>query len=448
MEDFIMPVYSSLSKSQLNDLMIPLKKRYDSFKAQGLKLDMSRGKPGKDQLDLSLDVLDCINSSESCKSEDGTDCRNYGLLDGIPEAKRLFAAMLEVDPDEIIIGGNSSLNMMYDAVARAMLLGVLGSEKPWCKLDKVKFLCPAPGYDRHFAVTESLGIEMINIDMTPEGPDMEQVRRLAESDESIKGIWCVPKYSNPEGITYSDAVVDAFASLKPRAKDFRIFWDNAYCFHHLTDEHDQLKNILTACRDNGNEDMVYIFGSTSKISFPGSGVAMMAASRANIDFTKRQLCAQTIGPDKLNQLRHVRFFKDLAGLEEHMKKHADVLRPKFETVVGSFERELTSLGIAEWSNPRGGYFISVNTLDGCAKRTVQLCREAGVVLTTAGATFPYGRDPRDRNIRIAPSFPPVSELKTAIELFCICVKIAAIEKLLSEPAAKRCQRRVLVSRSL
>lgn len=425
-----MSEYASLSRKELCKIRDSLLKEYEDVKSKNLKLDMSRGKPGAEQLDLSLEILDCINSSESCKAEDGTDCRNYGLLDGIPEAKRLFAEMLEVKPSEIIIGGNSSLNMMYDTVARAMTHGILGST-PWCKLDKVKFLCPSPGYDRHFAVTEHFGIELIPIEMKADGPDMDAVQSYVENDESVKGIWCVPKYSNPEGITYSDEVVDRFAALNPAAKDFRIFWDNAYCVHHLTDKHDKLKNILEALRANGKENMVYIFGSTSKITFPGSGVAMMAASEENIASIKKQLAFQTIGPDKLNQLRHVRFFKDLKGIEEHMKKHAAIIKPKFDAVLNALESELGGTGLAEWTNPNGGYFISVNTLDGCAKRTVELCKEAGVKLTPAGATYPYGKDPRDRNIRIAPTYPPLDELKTAAKLFCLCVKLAGIEKLLS-----------------
>lgn len=425
-----MSEYASLSRKELCEIRDSLLKEYEDVKSKNLKLDMSRGKPGAEQLDLSLEILDCINSSESCKAEDGTDCRNYGLLDGIPEAKRLFAEMLEVKPSEIIIGGNSSLNMMYDTVARAMTHGILGST-PWCKLDKVKFLCPSPGYDRHFAVTEHFGIELIPIEMKADGPDMDAVQSYVENDESVKGIWCVPKYSNPEGITYSDEVVDRFAALNPAAKDFRIFWDNAYCVHHLTDKHDKLKNILEALRANGKENMVYIFGSTSKITFPGSGVAMMAASEENIASIKKQLAFQTIGPDKLNQLRHVRFFKDLKGIEEHMKKHAAIIKPKFDAVLNALESELGGTGLAEWTNPNGGYFISVNTLDGCAKRTVELCKEAGVKLTPAGATYPYGKDPRDRNIRIAPTYPPLDELKTAAKLFCLCVKLAGIEKLLS-----------------
>lgn len=430
-----MPEYASMSRDQLSRLQNGLKKQYDGFKSKKLKLDMSRGKPGADQLDLSLEVLDCINSSESCKSEGGADCRNYGLLDGIPEAKKLFADMLEVSPSQMIIGGNSSLTMMYDTVARAVTHGILGST-PWCKLDRVKFLCPSPGYDRHFAVTEHFGIENIAVDMKPDGPDMDAVERLVESDPSVKGIWCVPKYSNPEGITYSDSVVDRFARLKPAAKDFRIFWDNAYCVHHLSDRHDELKNILEALKENGGENMVYIFGSTSKISFPGSGVAMMAASEENIADIKEQLAFQSIGPDKLNQLRHVRFFKDMDGIAAHMKKHAAIIKPKFDAVIGCFERELRGTGLAGWTSPNGGYFISVNTLDGCAKKTVQLCREAGVVITPAGATYPYGIDPRDRNIRIAPTYPPIGELELAVELFCICTKLAGIERLLVEKTAK------------
>lgn len=426
-----MSEYTSLSKQQLRAMQSDLLREYEGYKSKNLKLDMSRGKPGAKQLDLSLDVLNCISSSESCKAENGLDCRNYGLLDGIPEAKKLFADMLKVKPSQIIIGGNSSLNMMYDTIARAMTHGVLGST-PWAKLDKIKFLCPSPGYDRHFAVTEHFGFELIPIDMTNEGPDMDQVAKYVDNDPTVKGIWCVPKYSNPLGITYQDNVVDRFAALNPAAQDFRIFWDDAYCVHHLYKEHDKLKNILETLRAAGKENMVYIFGSTSKISFPGSGVAMMAASEENIAATKEQLAFQTIGPDKLNQLRHVRFFKDLDGIHAHMKEHAAIIRPKFEAVLDCFDKELSNTGLADWTKPRGGYFISFNTLDGCAKRTVELCREAGVKVTPAGATFPYGIDPRDRNIRIAPTFPPLEELKIAVKLFCLCTKLASIEKLLAE----------------
>jgi aspartate/methionine/tyrosine aminotransferase len=424
-----MPEFASMSREQLLSLQASLQHQYEGFKSKNLKLDMSRGKPGADQLDLSLEVLDCINSSESCKSEGGADCRNYGLLDGIPEAKKLFADMLEVSPSEIIIGGNSSLNMMYDTIARAMTHGILGGT-PWAKLDRVKFLCPSPGYDRHFALCAHFGFELVTVEMHEDGPDMDEVQRLVESDPAIKGIWCVPKYSNPQGITYSDAVVDRFAALKPAAADFRIFWDNAYCVHHLSDKQDKLKNILEALRENGREDMVFLFGSTSKISFPGSGVAMMAASEKNIAAIKKQLFFQTIGPDKLNQLRHVRFFKDMDGIAAHMVKHAAIVGPKFNAVIDCFTRELDGTGLAQWTKPNGGYFISIDTPDGCAERTVQLCAEAGVVITPAGATFPYGKDPRDRNIRIAPTFPPIGELETAVELFCLCLKLAGIEKLL------------------
>lgn len=426
-----MPEYASLSKPELEDLQKKLRAQYDSFRAKGLKLDMSRGKPGADQLDLSLPMLTCIGSREACRAEDGTDCRNYGVLAGLPEARRLFAGLLGVQPDEIIVGGNSSLNMMYDAIARAMTHGLPGSPAPWCKLPKVRFLCPCPGYDRHFAICEHFGIEMINVDMTPDGPDMAVVKRLAESDGSIKGIWCVPKYSNPQGYTYSDATVEAFAALRPAAPDFRIFWDNAYCVHHLDEHPDHLQNILDACRKAGREDMVYLFASTSKITFPGAGVAAMAASRTNIDATLKLMAAQTIGSDKLNQLRHVRFFRNTAGIAAHMKRHAALIKPKFDAVEQAFARNFAGTGIASWTAPHGGYFISFDGPDGCAGRTVALCKEAGVKVTPAGATFPYHKDPRDRNIRIAPTYPPVSELAAAIELFCLCVKLAAVEKLLA-----------------
>ncbi|HEX3026672.1 MAG TPA: aminotransferase class I/II-fold pyridoxal phosphate-dependent enzyme [Clostridia bacterium] len=427
-----MSEYASLTKRELESEKADLEKKYRGFQQKNLALDMSRGKPGADQLNLSMGILDCINSSQPCRAQDGTDCRNYGLLDGIPEAKALFAQLLEVNPTEIIVGGNSSLTMMYDTVARAYTHGVLHSEEPWCRQDKIRFLCPSPGYDRHFAICEHFGIEMIPIEMRSDGPDMDAVKRLVESDETVKGIWCVPKYSNPEGVTYSDAVVDRFAALKPKAPDFRIFWDNAYCVHDLGETSDPLKNILEACRKNGREDMVFLFASTSKISFPGSGVAMMAASCDNVAFIKKQMAAQAIGPDKINQLRHVRYFGDIEGIRNHMKKHAAILRPKFKAVTEGLEKELGGTGLAEWTQPNGGYFISLNTPDGCARETVRLCGEAGVKLTPAGATFPYGKDPRDRNIRIAPTYPPVGELKTAIELLCLCVKLAGVERLLSE----------------
>lgn len=419
-----------MNKEQLAAEKERLEQQFNEYKAKGLKLDMSRGKPSPDQLDLSMEIMD--HYGNEYVSENGIDCRNYGLLDGIPEAKAIFSEMLEVSSEQIIIGGNSSLQLMYDFVIRALQLGVLGSEKPWCKYDKVKFLCPVPGYDRHFAICESLGIEMINIDYKSDGPDMDEVERLVSSDESIKGIWCVPMYSNPTGISYSDEVVRRFAMLKPAAKDFRILWDNAYCVHHLSDEHDKIINIIEECEKAGNPDMVVEFASTSKISFPGSGVAVIAASRANIDFIKSQLTFQTIGYDKLNQLHHVQYFKDINGIMEHMKRHAAIVKPKFDAVLSALDREIAPLGIGEWNSPRGGYFISFDSLDGCAKRIVGLAKDAGVVMTGAGATYPYCRDPRDSNIRIAPTYPTVDELNLAMEIFCICVKLASVEKLLGE----------------
>ena len=419
-----------MNKEQLAAEKERLEQQFNEYKAKGLKLDMSRGKPSPDQLDLSMEIMD--HYGNEYVSENGIDCRNYGLLDGIPEAKAIFSEMLEVSSEQIIIGGNSSLQLMYDFVIRALQLGVLGSEKPWCKYDKVKFLCPVPGYDRHFAICESLGIEMINIDYKSDGPDMDEVERLVSSDESIKGIWCVPMYSNPTGISYSDEVVRRFAMLKPAAKDFRILWDNAYCVHHLSDEHDKIINIIEECEKAGNPDMVVEFASTSKISCPGSGVAVIAASRANIDFIKSQLTFQTIGYDKLNQLHHVQYFRDINGIMEHMKRHAAIVKPKFDAVLSALDREIAPLGIGEWNSPRGGYFISFDSLDGCAKRIVGLAKDAGVVMTGAGATYPYCRDPRDSNIRIAPTYPTVDELNLAMEIFCICVKLASVEKLLGE----------------
>ncbi len=420
---------NSINAKELLNNKENLLKRYNDFKSQNLKYDMSRGKPCKEQLDVSLDMMDALTAKDSMKASDGTDCRNYGLLDGIPEAKQLFADLLEVDPKEVIIGGNSSLELMYGTVSRAVTHGIVGSEKPWGQLPKVKFLCPSPGYDRHFAITEFFGFELISIDMKNDGPDMDRVEELVSSDETIKGIWCVPKYSNPDGITYSDEVVDRFARLKPKAKDFRIFWDNAYIIHDLTDKSDKLKNLFEECKKQGNPNMVYMFASTSKVSFPGSGVAVMAASEENINFIKKQMFFQTIGPDKINQLRHVKYFKTLDNMKLHMKKHAAIIKPKFDAVLDILDKELGGKNIAWWNKPNGGYFISLNTLDGCAKKVVAMAREAGVVMTNAGATYPYGKDPNDRNIRIAPTFPSLEELKKAIEVFCICVQLASIEKL-------------------
>ena len=419
-----------MNREALEAFAADCKKQYEAFQAQGLKLDMSRGKPSADQLNLSMGMMDTLTSGVDLTCEDGVDCRNYGGLDGIDEAKQLLADMMEVPKDNVIIFGNSSLNVMYDTVARAMTHGIMGST-PWCKLDKVKFLCPVPGYDRHFAITEHFGIEMINVPMTSTGPDMDMVEKLVSSDPAIKGIWCVPKYSNPQGITYSDETVFRFANLKPAAEDFRIFWDNAYCVHHLyEDKQDYLIEILMECKKAGNPDMVYKFSSTSKISFPGSGIAAMAASDANLEDIRSTMRVQTIGHDKVNQLRHVRFFGDIHGIVEHMKKHADILRPKFETVLEVLERELGGLEIGSWIAPRGGYFISFDALDGCAKAIVAKAKEAGVVMTGAGATFPYGKDPHDSNIRIAPSYPTPEELAVAAEVFVLSVKLASVDKIL------------------
>ena len=427
-----MTAYKDLSKEELLELKKGLEARFEEIKAKGLSLDMSRGKPAADQLNLSMGMMDVLNSSEELTCANGVDCRNYGGLDGIDEAKQLLADMMEVPKDNVIIFGNSSLNVMYDTVARAMTHGVMGST-PWCKLDKVKFLCPVPGYDRHFAITEHFGIEMINIPMTSEGPDMDLVEELVNNDPAVKGIWCVPKYSNPQGITYSDETVFRFANLKPAAEDFRIFWDNAYCVHHLyEDKQDYLLEILMECKKAGNPDMVYKFSSTSKISFPGSGIAAMAASDANLKDIRNMMKVQTIGHDKVNQLRHVRFFKDIHGIVEHMKKHADILRPKFETVLEGGDKELGGGEIGSWIAPRGGYFSSFDALYGCAKAIVAKAKEAGVVLTGAGATFPYGKDPHDSNIRIAPSYPTPEELEMAADIFVLSVKLVSIDKILEE----------------
>ncbi len=415
---------------QLETLLQQLREEYQGYQARGLSLDMSRGKPNTQQLDLCQGMLDTVSSSLGAVSESGIDCRNYGLLDGLPEVRRLLADMLQVAEDEIIVGGNSSLNLMYDCMTRALLYGVYGSDKPWCKEPEIKFLCPVPGYDRHFAITQHFGIKMINIDMTPEGPDMDQVERYI-TDPAVKGIWCVPKYSNPTGVTYSNRVVRRFAKLCPAARDFRIFWDNAYTIHDLYDEGDRLLDLFALLKDEGKEDMVFIFGSTSKISFAGAGLAAVAASRRNIQFMMRQLSIQTISYDKISQLMHVRFFGDYRRMKEHMKLHAAILRPKFQLVQDIFREELEGLGVAGWTEPRGGYFISFQTLPHCAKRTVALCKNAGVTLTSAGATFPYGIDPEDSNIRIAPSYPTLEELETAARLFCLAVKIASVEYLLT-----------------
>lgn len=419
--------YLSMSKEELKKEKELVLNKYNELKALGLKLDMSRGKPSAQQLDLSVEILNALKVEDSISGVQG-DLRNYGILDGITECKELMGEMLQADAENVIVFGNSTLNIMYDSVCRAYTHGIMGNT-PWCKLDKVKFLCPVPGYDRHFAITECFGIEMINVPLNSDGPDMDLIEELVK-DEAVKGIWCVPKYANPTGVSYSDEVVKRLAAMKPAAKDFRLFWDNAYCEHHLYDEHDDILNILEECEKAGNPDMAYVFASTSKITWPGNGIAAMASSKANIDSIKKLLAFQTIGHDKVNQLRHVRFFKNIEGLRDHMKKHADLIRPKFEIVVKSLSEALGGLEIANWSNPKGGYFISFDTIDGCAKRTVALCKEAGVVMTGAGATYPYGKDPKDSNIRIAPTLPTVAELEKACEVFVTSVKLATLEKLL------------------
>ncbi|MED9905473.1 MAG: aminotransferase class I/II-fold pyridoxal phosphate-dependent enzyme [Lachnospiraceae bacterium] len=425
-----MKSYREMSKSELEALAVELEQAYADAKGKGLKLDMSRGKPAATQLDMTMPMMDVLCAESILKTEDGMDCRNYGVLDGIPEAKALMGEMMGVSADKVIVCGNASLTIMYDTVSRSMTHGVCGST-PWCKLEKVKFLCPVPGYDRHFAITEHFGIEMITIPMTPAGPDMDMVESYVNNDAAVKGIWCVPKYSNPQGITYSDETVKRMAALKPAAEDFRIFWDNAYIIHHLyEDDQDELLEILGECEKAGNEDMVYEFASTSKVSFAGAGIAAVAASKKNLDFMKKSMTIQTIGHDKINQLRHVRYFKNLDGLKAQMKKQADIMRPKFEAVISILEKELGGLGIAEWIKPKGGYFISFEAMEGCAKNIVAKCKEAGVVLTGAGATYPYGKDPKDSNIRIAPSFPTLEEMAQAAELFVLCVKLVSVQKLL------------------
>lgn len=426
-----MKLYDEMNVCELEEELGLLKKQYEDIKAEKLSLNMARGKPSEAQLDLSMGMMDVLGSGSELVS-DGVDCRNYGVLCGIHDAKKLLADMMEVPIDNVIIYGNSSLNVMYDTISRSYTHGVLG-ETPWCKLDKVKFLCPVPGYDRHFAITEFFGIEMINVPMLPTGPDMDMMEKLVAEDASIKGIWCVPKYSNPQGITYSDETVRRFAELKPAAKDFRIYWDNAYGIHHLyDDDQDYLVEILEACEKAGNPNLVYKFCSTSKISFPGSGVAAIAASKENIEEIKKQLTIQTIGHDKLNQLRHVMFYRDLDGFVEHMKKHAAILRPKFDIVCNTLETELKPCGIGSWIKPKGGYFVSFDAPEGCAKAIVAKCAEAGITMTGAGATYPYGKDPKDSNIRIAPSFPTEEELTKAMQVFVLCVKLVYAEKLLNK----------------
>ena len=425
-------LWSEKSKSELIALRDEAAAELERIRQSGLKLDLTRGKPSTEQLNLSSGMLGVISHAEDCFSETGLDCRNYGILDGIPEAKKLFSDLFGIPEERLIVCGNSSLNLMFDTIVRCMLFGVRGGYEPWGRQGRIKFLCPSPGYDRHFAICRALGIEMIPIAMTPEGPDMKQVRMHVGSDPSVKGIWCVPKFSNPEGVTYSDAVVEELASLKPAAPDFRIFWDNAYAVHELYDEEVKLMDIFAAAEQYGNIDNIFYFASTSKISLPGSGVAIMAASENNIHQIKPIMSTQTIGYDKINQMRHVKYFGDADGIRAHMRRHAAVLRPKFEAVLDTFEKELGGTGIAEWTKPLGGYFISLNTMDDCARRVYRLAKNAGVALTDAGATYPYGCDPRDRNLRVAPSFPTLDELEKATHVLCQCVRLASAEKLLSE----------------
>ncbi|MBQ8743181.1 MAG: aminotransferase [Clostridia bacterium] len=419
--------YLEMSKAELETELAREKAIYDSFLARKLKLNMARGKPDEDQLDISVNMYSGVPSPIS---EDGTDCRNYGLLDGITEAKKLFADILEAPAENVIVCGNSSLNLMFDTVARSMIFGSYKGATPWMKQERIKFLCPVPGYDRHFAITETFGIEMINIPMTPEGPDMDLVERYVESDPAVKGIWCVPKYSNPDGYTYSDETVRRFARLRPAADDFRIFWDNAYVVHDLYDDADKLLSIYDEAKAVGNENIFIMFASTSKITFPGSGISAIVSGKENIDFIKSIMTVQTIGYDKMNMLRHVNFLRNIDGVRAHMKRHADILRPKFETVLTAFENELSDLPNTSWTNPKGGYFITLYLDSFCASRTFELCKSAGVTLTNAGATFPYGKDPEDRVLRIAPTFPPVDELKLAVSVLVCSAKIATIEKLL------------------
>lgn len=424
-----MPPYYELEQDELVRIYHSLQKQYEAYCHRNLKLDMSRGKPGADQLDLCGAMMNCL-AKDGYMSSNNIDCRNYGGVDGIPEMKQLFADILEIDRDEVVVGGNSSLKMMFDNIAVNVSHGVRDGV-PWQQQGTIKFICPVPGYDRHFSICQYFHIEMIPVEMTPDGPDMDTVERLVASDPLIKGMWCVPVFSNPDGYVYSDEVVRRIANLKPAAVDFRIYWDNSYTIHHFSGERPVIPNILRECEKAGNPNMPLIFTSFSKISFPGAAVAAIASSKSNCDFIRKRLTIQTIGPDKLNQLRHVRFFKDLNGVLAHMEKMAEILRPKFEVVLGTLQTELSGKGVATWTTPSGGYFVSLNTEEGCAKRTVALCKDAGIVMTGAGATFPYGKDPLDRNIRIAPSFPPIAELKTAMEVFCVCVQIAAIEKLLN-----------------
>ena len=418
---------NEMSREELLRFQAETRREYDACLAEGLKLDMSRGKPGKQQLDLSNGLFELPAAGDyTC---DGVDVRNYGVLDGLPSCRALFAEILGVKPSEVFVGGSSSLTLMYSVIAKAFTHGLLHSKAPWGKLEKVKFLCPVPGYDRHFTICQSFGMEMINVPLLETGPDMDAVEELVK-DPAVKGIWCVPKYSNPLGIIYSDETIARMAALKPAAEDFVIMWDNAYCVHEFTGEFVPFKDILTECRNAGNPDMVFEFASTSKVTFPGAGVACFACSEDNMAYMKKLFNAECISFDKINQLRHVRFFKNKEGVLAHMKKHAAYMKPKFDAVIDHLDQEVASLGIASYHRPAGGYFVSLDTMEGCAKRTHQLLKEAGVVMTAPGATYPYGKDPKDSNLRIAPSYPPIEELQEAMHVLCVCLKLAAVEKLL------------------
>ena len=418
---------TEMSRQQLGEFYSSVQEEYSAIKAQSLSLNMARGKPSRAQLDLSNELL---NMHIDDTVDEGVEARNYGELMGLPACRRLFADLLGVRYEQLFMGGNSSLTLMYDTISKAYTHGLLHSDKPWSQLDKVKFLCPVPGYDRHFTISETFGMEMIPIPILDDGPDMDMVEELIK-DESVKGMWCVPKYANPSGIVYSDAVIDRIASMKPAAKDFILMWDNAYCVHEFSGEYMPFIDILSACEKAGNPDMPFEFASTSKVTFPGSGVACFACSEANMDYMKKLIGAQSISYDKLNQLRHVCFFKDAQGLVAHMRRHAEILKPKFDLVESVLESEIKPLGIASWSNPKGGYFVSLFVMNGCAHRVHQLCKEAGVVMTGAGATYPYKKDPNDSNLRIAPSFPPLDELEKAMRVLCVCIKLAAAEKLIN-----------------
>ncbi len=427
--------YSEMTVEELKKILAVEQAKLDKWGEMSLTHDLTRGKPNQAQLDLSSEMLTIVSDRGDCFSAKGLDCRNYGVLDGLPETKKLFSELLDIPESRILVLGNSSLNVMYDTLVRAMLFGVVGGQEPWCRQGRIKFICPSPGYDRHFTMCRMMGIEMIPVKMNADGPDMEEVYNIACSDPSVKGMWCVPKFANPEGITYSDEVVEQIAMMKPAAPDFRIFWDNAYVVHELYDEEVHLANIFELAKEYGTEDNIFYFASTSKITFPGSGIAIMAASEKNLEQIRPIIASQTIGYDKINQMRHVKFFKNADGIRNQMRRHANILRPKFELVDHEFNHALDGLGIAHWTKPLGGYFVSLYVHEGCARRVYQLARSVGVTLTTAGSTYPYGRDPHDSNLRIAPSYPELDELKQALEILCCCIKVACAEKILKEKEA-------------